>query len=173
MAATWRACSQTVAFASGKSMIDVFNATGSARIIRVYRMFQWNNTVTAISGSLTIMTIRRITAASSGTTVTPIKHDTNSSSLDANTTCGTGRTVTGSDVFRKYLWAAEEPVLTAVAQPNWELLIPNAEVWNAGYGDTNIEPLVCRAVQGVELRQEGSLAVHSNDFEIEFTDAAS
>lgn len=171
MAATWRATSQAVAFASAKSMIDVYNATGSARVIRVYRMYQFNNGVSAVTGVLTTMRVNRTTAASAGTTVTAVKHDTNSSALAAQTTCGTGRTITRTDVFRQYLWSNDEPVVSGATLDEWEMLVPFAEVWNAGYGDSNVEPLVCRAINGVEIQQSGTSAVGTNDFEIEFTDA--
>ena len=104
--------------------------------------------------------------------MTPVKHDTASSALDANTTCGTNQTVTGSDIFRRFLFVNEEPVVGGTTQANWLTLIPFAEVWNAGYSDTNVEPIVCRATQGFELFHSGASAVGTADLEIEFTDAA-
>lgn len=173
MAATWRATSGAVAYASSKDMLNVFNGTSSARIIRVYRGYWFNNGTTAVTGVVTTAQCRRITAATAGTAVTPVKHDSNSSALDANTTCGTNQTVTGSDIFRRFLFVNEEPVVAGTTQANWLTLIPFAEVWNAGYGDTNVEPVTCRATQGFELFHSGSTAVGSADLEIEFTDAAS
>jgi hypothetical protein len=135
-------------------------------------MYWFNNGTAAITGVITTGQVRRITAASGGTAVTPVKHDTNSSALDANTTCGTNRTVTGSDIFRRFLFVNEEPVVAGTTQANWLTLVPFAEIWNAGYGDTNVEPIVCRAAQGVQLFHSGSSAVGTADLEIEFTDAA-
>ena len=173
MAATWRATSGAVAYANAKDMLNVFNGTGSTRIIRAYRAYWFNNGTAAVSGVITTAQCRRITAASAGTAVTPVKHDTNSSALNVNTTCGTNQTVTGSDIFRRFLFVNEEPVVGGTTQANWLTLIPFAEVWNAGYSDTNVEPIVCRATQGFELFHSGSSAVGTADLEIEFTDAAS
>jgi hypothetical protein len=172
MAATWRATSAAIAYASSKDMLNVFNATASARIIRAYRAYFFNNGTGAVTGVLTTLQIRRITTASAGTAVTPVKHDTNSGALDANTTCGTGQTVTGTDIFRRLVWSNDEPTVSAATQDEWELLVPFAEVWNAGYGDSNIEPIVCRATQGFEIFHSGASAVGTADAEIEFTDAA-
>jgi hypothetical protein len=172
MAATWRATGSAIAFANSKDMLNIFNGTSSTRIIRAYRAYHFNNGTTAVAGVLTTMQIRRITSASGGTAVTPVKHDTNSSALDGNTTAGTGQTITGSDIFRRYVWSNDEPAVSAATMDEWELLVPNAEVWNAGYGESTIEPIVCRATQGFEIFHSGSTAVGSNDFEIEFTDAA-
>ncbi len=172
MAATWRATSQAVAFASAKSMLDLFQAGTGTRVQRAYRMYQFNNGTTAVTGVLTLMRVNRGTASSGGSTVTPVKHDTASGALAADVTCGTGRTFTRTDVFRQYLWSNDEPTVSGATMDEWELLIPFAEVWNAGYGDSNIEPIVCRPGFGVEIQQSGASAVGSNDFEIEFTDAA-
>jgi hypothetical protein len=172
MAATWRATSGAVAYASSKDMLNVFNATASTRIIRAYRAYWFNNGTTAVTGVITTAQCRRITAASVGTAVTPVKHDTNSSALNASTTCGTNQTVTGSDIFRRFLFVNEEPVVAGTTQANWLTLIPFAEVWNAGYSDTNVEPIVCRATQGFELFHSGSSTVGTADLEIEFTDSA-
>ena len=173
MAATWRATGGAIAYASSKDMLNVFNATGSARVIRVYRAYWFNNGVTAVTGVLTTGQVRRITAASGGTAVTPVKHDTSSSALDAATTCGTNQTTTGSDIFRRFLFVNEEPIVGGTTQANWLTLVPFAEIWNAGYGDTNVEPVTCRATQGFQLFHSGTSAVGSADLEIEFTDSAS
>jgi len=173
MAATWRATSGAVAYANAKDMLNVFNGTSSTRIIRAYRGYWFNNGTAAVTGVITTAQCRRITAASAGTAVTPVKHDTNSASLNANTTCGTNQTITGSDIFRRFLFVNEEPVVGGTTQANWLTLIPFAEVWNAGYTDTNVEPIVCRATQGFELFHSGSSTVGTADLEIEFTDAAS
>jgi hypothetical protein len=173
MAATWRATSGGVAYASAKDMLNVFNGSATARVIRAYRCYWFNNGTTAVTGVLTTAQVRRITAASAGTAVTPVKHDTNSSALDAATTCGTGQTTTGSDIFRRFLFVNEEPVVAGTTQANWLTLVPFAEVWNAGYGDTNVEPITCRASQGIQLFHSGSSAVGTADLEIEFTDSAS
>lgn len=169
MAATWRATAGAIAYASGKDMLDVFNATGTAAVVRVYRAYWFNNGTASVTGVITTGQVRRITAASSGTAVTPVKHDTNSSALDANTTAGTNRTVTGSDIFRRFLFVNEEPVVGGTTQANWLTLVPFAEIWNAGYSDTNVEPVTCRASEGLQLFHSGTSAVGTADLEIEFT----
>lgn len=172
MAATVRAVGLAVTWGSAKSMIDMFNATGSARIMRMFRAYIFNNGTTAVTAALSAVRVNRTTAASGGTTITPVAHDTNSAALDANTTFGTGRTITRTDNFRQILYLLEEPTTTGTTQANWEVLVPNAEIWNAGYGDTTIEPIVCRAVQGVEIQNSGAGAVSTADLELECTDAA-
>lgn len=83
MAATWRATSGAVAYAATKDMLNVFNSTG-VQTVRVYRAWHFNNGTAAVTGVLTTMQCRRITAASAGTVVTPVAHDTSSAALSGN-----------------------------------------------------------------------------------------
>lgn len=173
MADTWRATSQGVAYASGKSMLDVANETDSAKVIRCYRFYHFNNGTAAVTGVLTNMRIYRSVIGASppsgGATVTSVTHDTANTALDANTTAGTGRTITDGDLFRQYLWSNDEPAVSGSTMDEWELFVPFAEVFNAGYGDTNVQPIVARAGFGAHIKQQGTSAVGSADFEIEFT----
>lgn len=171
MAATYRSTAGGVAYANAKDMINVFQNVSGTNVVRVYRCYHFNNGVAAVTGVLTTMQVRRITAASAGTALTPVKHDTASANVGANITSGTNQTVTGSDIFRRYLYSNDEPTVSAATQDEWELLVPFAEVWNAGYGDANVGPITCRAAtaQGVEVFHSGSSAVGSADFEMEFT----
>jgi hypothetical protein len=172
VADTWVATAQAVAYASGKSMLDVLNGAGSGRVVRCYRFMHFNNGVAAVVGVLTEMRVNRTSAASAGTTVTPVAHDTNNTALAAQITAGTGRTVTVSVLLRKYLFVNEEPVVAGSAMPNFLILVPNCLIFDAGYADTNVQPLTAREGQGYEMRQQGTSAVGSSDHEITFTNAA-
>lgn len=169
MAATWVA-QASVAFAGTKSMLGLLN--GASRVLRVYRYCCFNTQTGAVTAALTAMQIRRLTALSSGTTVTPVKHDTSSSALDT-VTCVHGGTATGSDVFRKFMWLLEEATTTGVTQANWEVLIPVGILFFPTGGDSNLEPIVCRNTYGTDIYNAGAGAVSTMEFELTFTDAAS
>lgn len=177
MAATWRALSLATAYASGKHMIDLAAESDYGRVSRVRRLYHFNNGTGSVTGVLTEMRVNRVTtvgatAPTGGSTVTPIAHDTNSSAL-SNITAGTGRTLTVSAPFRKYIWSNDEPAVSGASMDEWELFVPFATVFEAGYGDSNVEPIVCRPTFGVCITQQGTSAVGSADLEIEFTDEAS
>ena len=158
-------------------MIDLAQDSGGSRVLRTYRIYQFNNNTTSATGVLTTMVIYRQTVGGSapigGSTITPVKHDTNSGALAANVTAGTGRTITDGDLFRQYLWSNDEPDVSGSSMDEWELFVPFAEVWNAGYGDSNVEPIVSRAGYGVHLKHAGASTEGLCDVEIEFTDAGS
>ena len=160
MTATYRAVQTAITFASGKSIIDLAQDTGGARVLRTYRIHHYNNQTSAVTGVLTTMSVYRQTVGASapagGSTITPVKHDTNSGALAANVTAGYGRTITDGDLFRRYLWSNDEPAVSGSSMDEWELFAPFAEVWNAGYGDTNVEPIVSLAGFGVNLKHVGT-----------------
>jgi hypothetical protein len=173
MAATWSANQQGVAFASAKSMLDVFNGSASAKTIAIVKMLQFNNGTGAVTGVLCTMKIRKTSAASAGTAVTPAAFNSASAALDANTTAGTGRTITAGATFRQYIWSNDEPTVSTATQDEWELLVPFAEVWDLGYGDSGVERLTARTgvSEGYDVQQSSASAVGTNDFEIIFTNA--
>ena len=174
MANTWRATTQAAAYGANKHMLDVFNAAASTRAIRCYRFYLLNNQTAAITGVLNFVQIMRNTAASAGTTVTPVAHDPNNSALNANSTAGTGRTITTGATLRRILSQNDEPTVTTLDMDALLTLIPFSEIWNAGYGDTNIQALACPIGSNIGYSIQSITATTGTaDCEIEFTDAAS
>jgi hypothetical protein len=169
MAATWVA-QASVAFASAKSMLGILN--GGGNVLRSYRYCIFNTHTVAVTAALSVCSVRRLTALSSGTTVTPVKHDTSSGAL-TSVTCVHGGTATGTDTFRRFLWLLEEATTTGVTQANWEVLIPVGIVFFPTGGDSNLEPIVSRNTYGTDIFNVGAGAVTTMEFEITFTDAAS
>lgn len=167
---TWRATSAAVAYASAKDFLNIFNGASSVKTLKLIRAYIFNNGTSAVTGVLTTLQVRRIiTSVSAGTTVTPVKHDTNSAALDANSTSGTNQTVTGSDIFRRLVYSNDEPAVSGATMDEWELLVPFAQIWDASYGDSTVEPIVCNNTpQGVEIFHSGATAVGSCDVEMEF-----
>jgi hypothetical protein len=154
MAQTYTLSATAVTLAANKSLLAVFNASGSGRIVRVYRIWILNNQFISIAGVIGFLEIRRITAASGGQTFTPNKHVSSSESFPAQVTTGTGMTVTTSDLFGRVLWVSDEAVASATTTDKdaMQLISPLNVVWDTGYNDSNIEPIVCREGQGVSLQ---------------------
>jgi len=176
MAETWRATAQAVAYAASKDMLDVFNGAASSQNIRVYRIYAFNNAVAAITGVLFYLELRRISTATGGTPVTPVQHSTANAALNVNTTAGHSRTITQGVLFRRILYQNDEPAVTTLDMDAMLTLVPYAEIWNAGYGDTNVEPILCRSGQaeGVAMvTVAGGPTTGALDNEIEFTNGAS
>lgn len=168
MSATFTAAFVGITFGSGKTMGNLFNASGSGAIMALTRAICLNNQTAAVTGILTTMDLRRITASSGGTAVTPAKHDTNSANLPAQVTCTSGSTDTASDTFRRFMWSNDEPAVSSATNDELECIVPLNEIWNSAINDAAVEHLVSREVQGVAIRQVGASAVGILDTFLEF-----
>jgi hypothetical protein len=168
MSATFTSAFLGITFASGKTMGNVFNATGSGAVLALTRAICLNNQTAGVTGVLTTMELRRITASSGGTTVTPQKHDTSSASLPAQVTSASGSTDTSSDTFRRFMWSNDEPAVSSATNDELECMVPLNEIWNSAINDAAVEHLVMREVQGAAIRQSGTSAVGILDTFLEF-----
>jgi hypothetical protein len=172
MAATYRINPQAVTFASGKSLADVLQTVSGTKTILGYRFHTANIQTAAVTGVMTTNDVRAgITAVSGGSAATILQHKSSDTAPGANISAGTGRTITGGTVYRRILWSNDEPAVSASTIDEWECLIPNTEIFNSGYGDSNVEPLACipATAQGFDIHQAGASAVGTVDCEIEMT----
>ena len=172
MTATYHVLNQGVAFASAKSLTDIFQTSSGTNTIRLYRSFLFNNGTNTVPGVLTTIVLRhQNTNATGGTSTTIVKHKSSDSTPGAQISAGTNRTISAGVTVRRIVWSNDEPAVSTSTLDEWELLVPNCEIWNSGYGDSNVEPLtmVPSTAEGIDLQQSGSSAVGSCDVEFEFT----
>jgi hypothetical protein len=148
VANTWRATASGVPYAANKDMLNVFN-NAHTRVLRVYRMYLFNNQRTGVAGILNYVEIWRNTTATGGTLVDPVPHNPNNPTLNALVTCGFGQTVTNNVQLRRVLSQNDEQTVTTLDFDYFTTLVPFVELWNAGYADTNIQPLTCPSGQSI------------------------
>ena len=170
MAKTYTAYATGIAFASNKSLLGLFNAHAT-RKVKIYRVWALNNQTTAVTGVLTSMLLRKISALSAGTAVTPVQHDTGNATVDlTSVTCVTGGTFTNTadNALRQIMWSGDEPAVSSATSDELQCIVPLMCIWDST-GDSNIEPLVLNTGEGVHLTQPGANAVGILDVAFEFT----
>jgi hypothetical protein len=174
MAQTYTASFLAVAFGNNKSMAGIFNGAGSARVLRIKRIWLLNNQTAAVTGVLTTFALKKSSAQSAGTAVTPTKHDTASETAPAAVLCATGATVTQTVevAFRQIVWSNDEPTASTGTSDEFECLVPLNCIWDAATGDSDLEAIVLREGQGIDVRHTGSSTVGVCDIFIEYTLAA-
>lgn len=168
MAASYTVVAQNAAFAANKSMISVFNGAGSGKVIRVYRIWALNNQLTAVTGVLTNLEIRKITAASGGTALTPTKHDSNSAALPGAVLTATNSTVTLGGMYRRLIWSTDEPAVNVLSIDELETFVPLCCIWSMGYADTTTDPIILREGDGVSVMNSANASGQA-DFIAEIT----
>lgn len=170
MAKTYTAAALGVAFASNKSLLGLFNAHAT-RKVRIYRVWVLNNQTAAVTGVMTSMLLRKISALSAGTAVAPTAHDSANATADlTSVTCVTGGTFTNtSDVaLRQVMWSGDEPSVSSATSDELQCIVPLMCIFDAT-GDTNIEPFTLNTSEGIHLIQPGANAVGILDVLFEFT----
>lgn len=168
----WRATTQQQAYANPKSMIDIFNFK-TPRVYRIYRMWAFNNQYLYVVGVVGYLNIYRTVSVSGGWTIAPIANDTSNLPLNVDLTCGTNRGVTLGSLFRRVGFSSDEPASYTIDWDAMLTLVAYAEIWNAGYSDSVVDPLTCRAnvIEGYTIYST-IMTTGVGDFEIEFTDKA-
>lgn len=170
MAKTYTVSAIGIAFASNKSLLGLYNAHAS-RILKVWRVWQLNNQTTAITGVLSSCTLRRISALSGGTALTPVQHDSGNVSVDLTSiTTNTNGTFTNTAdaQLRVWMWSTDEPSVSSATSDEMQCIVPLNCIWDST-GDANIEPITCRQNQGVHVLQPGANTVGISDLFAEFT----
>lgn len=172
MAASYTCLATSVTWAASKNMIALFNASGSGKIIRLYRVWVTTNQISGVTGGVALLGVHRFTTVGTGgTTVSFLKHDTNSAAVPAQITCVHGPTaITSTGLFRQISFPTDE---IAVSGATWEEMMSFhvfGKIWDAGYEDTTIEPLVCREGEGIVLQTPATgTYVGSGTFNLEMT----
>ncbi len=167
----WRAVS-TITWNTDKSLIDVFNGSGSGRILRIQRVWILNTNFIASSNLLSHLELRRTDASGTTPVIVPISNDSAAQALPAQVTVGIDRSTRSAGVLRRILWATSIFAFSSSNIQNLECLIPFGEVWNAGYSDADVQKLTLREGEGFDIKQTGTSTAGWGDFEIEFTNEA-
>ena len=163
---TWTVMADAVVPASGKHHISIFNGSGSGKVVRVQKLFCILNlsVTTAITGVVNRFDVRRTTAQSAGTTLTPTAQDTTNTAIPAQILIATNATVTNSSILMPNMILLEEPTVTqaiTVAQfmQFQNLLVEGPET----------QEYVLRETQGLTVHQPGTAAVGNLTWVMSFT----
>lgn len=169
MAASFTVLAKDILFAQNKCMISVYNTSPTVKV-KIYRAWMLNNQVNAVTGVLTNLEVRKLTAHSGGTTLTPTPHDS-TLTLPANITAATNASFTATVLYRRFLWSTDEPVTTATAMSldEFQIIMPLNCVWTQGYGEV-LEPIVLNQNEGFGIINTGAF-VGQADLMLEFTAA--
>ena len=160
---TFYALADTVAFAANKHHIALMNAAGSGKVVSIRKLFHINLALTAITGVAIRFDVKRATAVSVGTAITPVSCDSDDT-LPSGITVATGATVT------------EGALLYPVTTQNDEITAVNTAVANYLAMMINLQPegpeikeLRLRPGEGMTVKQITSSTVGTFGWLVVFT----
>jgi hypothetical protein len=151
MAQTYTIPALGISILAGKSLVGLYNGTGSGRIVRLYRAWVLNNQVAAVAGTISRLELRIITTGSGGTAITPVKHDSLNENFPAQIVTSTNMSYTNSDLVLRTLWSSDEPAQATSSADELETIPALNIIWDVEYHQSTVEPIVCREGYGVSL----------------------
>lgn len=164
----WHVMQQAVQSASAISLIDVFNGS-SEYVVTIVRAYVFPLVTNGSGSVLHTYTLNRTTMAVGGVKLNPVALDVTNVSLLDKVTAGSNRTITRTDLFRQVI-LSDASVTPATPQglDSYSIMVPAAEIWNAGYGDLNVKPVYCRQGQGFDIKNNVGNVNEQLNPEIEF-----
>lgn len=152
-----------------KNIIAVYNGTGSGKIVKVYRIWLYNNQTQAIAGVLSKFQIRRISAIGGGIPCQVVKYNSQSDLLPSQIVVTTGPSAALGDIFRQITWSTDEPTITSGGIDEAETNSLYTLVWNCGLFNTTLQPITLRYGEGITINHIGATNVGVIDAIIEFS----
>ena len=150
MAQTFTAYYSGVAFAAGKNMAAVLN-TSASEVLKIRRVGLLNAQTASVTGVLCQLEFRAYQTGSPGltspTAVTPVSHDT-TNTAPASAVYGHAGTPAGTALtLRRVFWSSDEAAISTATSDEFETYVPLNIIFDAGYGDSNVQPLTLRQNQ--------------------------
>jgi hypothetical protein len=154
MAETFTAYYPAVAFTVAKNMAAILNSD-AAEILKIRRIGIINCQTAAVAGVLCQLDVRAFFAGGVGlaapTAVVPVMHDS-TNTLPATATYGYAGVLSGTpETLRRTCWSSDEPAVSGATVDELECLIPMNILFDAGYGDANVQPLTLRQDEMVSV----------------------
>lgn len=150
MAQTWTAYYPAVAFAASKNMGAVLNGHAT-EILKIRRVGLLNAQTAAVTGVICQLEMRAYQTGSPSlttpTAVTPVSHDT-TNTAPTTATYGHAGTIAGTALtLRRVFWSSDEAAISTLSVDEMETFVPLNIIFDAGYGDSNVQPLTLRQNQ--------------------------
>ena len=150
MAQTFTAYNSGVAFATSKVMGGIYN-THASEILKIRRVGLLNGQTAAVTGVLCNLEMRLTTGTPTWTSPTAdvvTTHDSNNSA-PSSYSHGNGGTFSGgtSTALRRTNWSSDEAAVSASTMDELECFVPLNIIFDAGYGDADVQPLTLRQNQ--------------------------
>lgn len=160
MAATYTAAFVSASLnASGVDVVGLNNGAGSGVVLRVKRVYLVNTSTTTAGtvSALAALRLYRREANTSGTTVSPVKHDTASPNLPSQVTAKAVpgfRSQPSDNIFRRCLYYNRLAAPGQMLNSELEIIIPWTCIFDASK-DPDAEAIVVREGEALALYFDG------------------
>jgi len=115
---TFFVLADAVAFAANKHHLSIMNTAGSGKVIAIRKLYQINLALAGVTGAAIRFDMKKATALSAGTAITPQSCDSDDT-FPAGITVATGGTVTEGALLFPYTCANDEVTAANTAVANF------------------------------------------------------
>lgn len=162
MVATYTLAATAVALptsAANTTLIYLWNPSNTKNLY-ITRAWVLNSGTSVVTGVLQNLTLGKyVVNQVGGTALTPVKHDTNSATLTSGTdyTAQTKPTtaITLTETLRFMTWDGDEFINNVSKMANLCAFPLFGQIWDSGYADTNIEPVILNFGEGLAINSAG------------------
>jgi hypothetical protein len=122
----------------------------ASELLKIRRVGLLNAQTAAVTGVLCQLEFRLYTGASfsvAGTAVTPVAHDSTNVAPTTYTSANLGTLAGTPFTLRRVFWSSDEAAISTGTLDELETMVPLNIIWDAGYGDANVQPLTLRQSQ--------------------------
>lgn len=155
MAQTFTVLYPGISFAAAKVMGGILNghATEKIKIRRVGILNMQTAGVTGVTCAIELRLYTGTATLTGGTAVTPTKHDSTNTNPTTATYSHNSTPGGTSNILRRIWWSSDEPSISAGTIDELETNVPMNIVWDAGYGESAMQPIT--------LNQDESFLVYN------------
>lgn len=168
--ATFYAVYDRIAPAQNKYLATLFNTSATRKVV-VYRVWLLNWQAAAVTGVLLETELRKITAQTAGTGVTPVASDSDDTLSAGITANHNSSNVSDSTVWRRAFTASEETKIGALTLENLRS-VGNSDLNLIYHKEPGLKGITLRQNQGLSVKQITNSTVGTVSVVIEFSDEA-
>lgn len=157
-----------------KTLLSIFNPVASGKIVKVYRFWHLNHAnVSDFASAYYKILFSKISSATGGSDVSglAVRHLLSSPTISGITIL-TSSTIVATATIRQICYASgtSATAIAAVYTINQiQGIAPLARVWECGYYNTILQPIVLREGEGVAVHKLGAGIFGFSETVIEFT----
>lgn len=167
MANIYTIASTAMPFDYNRSMIGIFNNVGSGKVVKVHKIIALNNQTVALTGTIKLLTIQKLSTGSGGLPLIPVKHDSISPNIPSQITVAANMSFTVSSTLYVVPWSSDEPIRQAITLDELEIIPKYGELLYIPYSGA-IQPITLREGQGISLTNISASNIGIADFFMEF-----
>lgn len=159
---------------NNKTLLSLFNGSGSGVIAKIYKIWVMNHAHVAGNSTYTKILLSRTSNATGGTDIsgTVVRHLMSSSLPPSQFTVTHSSTLTVASTFRQLVYASGTSATTIGATytiNQFQSIMSLMRIFECGYYNTNLEPIVLREGEGLGIANNTTTTNGFAEIMVEFT----